>query len=244
MVAGGPRLEALLLDALGTLVELPPPAPALREELAGRFGIEIGEPAAAKAIAAEIAFYRARFDAARDAAALADLHGRCAEVLRAALPPSPALAAVARAELVTALLSALRFRPYPDAAPAIRAARARGLRVVVASNWDVSLGDVLGRIGLAPLLDGVVTSAAVGARKPDAELFQAALAVAGVPAAAALHVGDSSREDVAGARAAGLRAVLLRRPETDGAPRAAARDAEGIEPASTISGLGELSALI
>ena len=238
------RARALLLDALGTLVELPPPAPALREELIARFGIEVGAAEAARAIAAEVEYYRARFDAARDRAALRDLHGRCADVLRAALPPTAALAALARDDLAAALLAALRFRAYPDAAPAIRAARARGVRVVVASNWDVSLGDVLERIGLAPLLDGVVTSAAVGARKPDARLFEAALALAGVSAPEALHVGDSPREDVEGARAAGLRAVLLLRPEARGAIGPAVQRAGAIERASTISGLGQLSALI
>jgi putative hydrolase of the HAD superfamily len=111
--------------------------------------------------------------------------------------------------------------------------RERGLRVVVASNWDVSLGDVLARIGLAPLLDGVVTSAAVGVRKPGRALFQAALAIVGVPAEVALHVGDSPRDDVDGARRAGLRAILLRR---DGRPP--------LEPRSTITGLDELLALI
>ena len=88
--------------------------------------------------------------------------------------------------------------------------------MVVVSNWDVSLAEVLERVGLAPLLDGVVTSAAVGAAKPDPAIFAHALALAGVPAARARHVGDSLDEDVAGARAAGIEPVLLRR---DGGPR-------------------------
>lgn len=226
-------VRALLLDALGTLVELPPPGPGLAEELARRFDVEVTAGEATAAFAAEIAYYRQRFDRGRDPGSLAELHGRCAEVLRAALPSSRRLAQVSREELVTAMLAALRFRAYPDALPVLEAVRERGLRVVVASNWDASLGDVLARIGLAPLLDGVVTSAAVGVRKPGRALFQAALAIAGVPAEAALHVGDSPRDDVEGARRAGLRAVLLRR---DGRPP--------LEPASTITGLDELLALI
>jgi putative hydrolase of the HAD superfamily len=201
------RFRALLLDALGTLVELPPPAPALREELAARFGVEVSLEAAERAIAAEITYYRARFDEAVDLDALAALRRACAEVLRGALPASSALAAARVEDLVEALLGALRFRAYADAVPAILDARERGLRVVVASNWDAGLSEVLERVGLAPLLDGVVTSAIV---------FTAALRIAGVPPDAALHVGDSVAEDVAGARAAGLSAALIARREPAG----------------------------
>lgn len=217
-----PRAKALLLDALGTLVELPPPAPALREELSERFGVDVPPDAAATALAAEIAFYRAHFDEARDRASLERLRRRCGEVLRDALPP---LGELAGADLTEALLGALRFRAYPDAAPAITAARERGLRVVVASNWDVSLPDTLARVGLIPLLDGVVTSALVGERKPSPRLFARALAMAGVDDPAhAVHVGDSLREDVDGALGSGLRAILVERwagapPAAPGSPR-------------------------
>jgi putative hydrolase of the HAD superfamily len=68
---------------------------------------------------------------------------------------------------------------------------------------------VLERIGLAPYLDGVVTSAEVGARKPDPAIFERALGLAGVPASVALHVGDTLVEDVAGAQNAGIEPVLI-----------------------------------
>jgi putative hydrolase of the HAD superfamily len=70
---------------------------------------------------------------------------------------------------------------------------------------------VLERVGLAALVDAVVTSAAVGARKPAPAIFAHALALAGTAPAHALHVGDSLSEDVAGARASGIRPLLLRR---------------------------------
>jgi putative hydrolase of the HAD superfamily len=217
--------RALLIDGLGTLVSLAPPAPALRGELSTRFGIEVSEPAAARALAAEIAFYRAHMGLGRDSESLAGLRRRCAEVLRGALPPSERLAAVGIEALTDALLSALHFDPYPDARPALLRARAAGVggvRIIVVSNWDVSLADVLERIGLAPLVDGVVTSAAVGAAKPAPAIFAHALSLAGVSAEQALHVGDSLEEDVAGAQACGIPAVLLRRdgdtPPTPASP--------------------------
>ena len=57
--AGPPRhVRALLLDALGTLLELEPPVPALRAELAGR-GVVIDDAEAGAALVAEITHYRA-----------------------------------------------------------------------------------------------------------------------------------------------------------------------------------------
>jgi putative hydrolase of the HAD superfamily len=98
---------------------------------------------------------------------------------------------------------------------ALDRARARGQRIIVVSNWDCSLGAVMQRVGLEPWLDGVVTSAEVGAEKPSPVIFERALALAGCAAEQALHVGDSLAEDVQGARAAGVAALLLAR---DGRP--------------------------
>jgi putative hydrolase of the HAD superfamily len=196
--------RAVLLDALGTLVELPAPGPALVEELRAR-GVRVRETEAAWAIGAEIAFYRAHLHHAGTPEGLALLRERCTEVLRHALP------AHARGvdDLQGALLGALRFRAYPEVPGALRTWREAGLRLVVASNWDISLHEVLERTGLAPLLDGAVSSAEVGAAKPDPALFAAALELAGAEPSDALHVGDSWDADVAGARAAGIEPVLL-----------------------------------
>jgi putative hydrolase of the HAD superfamily len=222
--------SAIMLDALGTLVALEPPAPRLRVELAERFGLVVSEAQAADAIAAEIAYYRAHLDEGRDRASLDALRGRCAEILRSALPD--AAATIERAPMVEALLASLRFTAFADVRPALVAARARGQRLVVVSNWDVSLHDVLHALGLEPLLDGVLTSAEVGARKPSPAMFERALALVGAGAAETIHVGDSLEEDVAGARAAGIAPVLVRRDGGGPAP--------GVR---TISSLDELRTL-
>lgn len=201
--------RAVLLDALGTLVELEPPAPLLVRELRARFGLELDERDAAAALRAEIAYYRANHDQARDAASLADVRRHAAAALRDALPS--AAADLPLEPLTEALLAALRFRPYPEAPEVLSALRAAGRRLVVVSNWDVSLHEVLARTGLAPLLDGALTSAEVGCAKPEPAIFARALALAGVDAAEAVHVGDSVEHDVAGARAAGIEPLLLAR---------------------------------
>lgn len=194
--------DAVLLDALGTLVALESPAPRLRAQLERRFGLSVGVEDAERAIAAEIAYYRAHLDEGRDRESVASLRRRCAGALGLDLPLD---------ELTEALLASLEFTPFSDALETLPALRARGTRLVVASNWDWSLHEVLDRVGLAEFLDGVVTSAEVGSRKPAPSVFIRALAIAGVPTARAIHVGDSLVEDVEGARAAGIEPVLIRR---------------------------------
>jgi putative hydrolase of the HAD superfamily len=199
--------SAVLLDSLGTLVSMDWPAPHLREELMRRTGVDVGEEAAERAVQAEISYYLAHQLEGSDPAALEDLRDRCASAVLDALGMEGLDHATARA----AMLGALHFSAYPDAAAALEELRRRGLRLVVASNWDCSLPGVLEQAGLAPLLDGVVTSATVGATKPDRRVFEVALDAAGCDAAEAVHVGDSLENDVAGARAAGIAPVLLDR---------------------------------
>jgi putative hydrolase of the HAD superfamily len=154
--------RALLIDAMGTLVRLETPAPRLRAELRTRFGVVVSEAEAATALRAEIAFYREHMGDGRDAATLHALRLRCAAVLRDALPDGSGALGLDLEELLRGLLASLRFVAFDDARDALLAARARGARVVVVSNWDVSVLEVLEQTGLAPLLDGAVSSAAGG----------------------------------------------------------------------------------
>jgi putative hydrolase of the HAD superfamily len=201
------RTRAVLLDALGTLVHFEPPAPLLRAALREQLGIEVSAEAAARAIRDEIAYYRAHLHEGRDAASLADLRRRSADAMRAALGTD--------ADLTDVLLASLRFHAYADAEPALMELRSRGLAIVVVSNWDHSLHQRLTETGLAPLVDGAVASAELGHAKPERAIFEHALELAGAGPGEALHAGDSPREDVEGALAAGLRAVLVAR---DGRP--------------------------
>jgi putative hydrolase of the HAD superfamily len=224
VAVGGVRPRAVLLDALGTLVALELPWPHLVRALASR-GVVVGEAAAERAMRAEMSYYRAHHDEASDRAGLEDLRGRCAGIIRAELA-----LAVPAADVLDALLEALRFRAFPEVAEVLRALRARGAALVVVSNWDVSLHDVLVRTGLSDLVDAVVTSAEAGVAKPDPAIFHAALARAGgVAPAEALHAGDSLEADVAGARAAGLEAVLVARDGVPGAP--------GVRTVASLEGL-------
>jgi putative hydrolase of the HAD superfamily len=102
---------------------------------------------------------------------------------------------------------------YPDVLPAILEMRVAGVRLGILSDWGSNLLPIVEELGLAAELDFVIASAAVGLSKPDPAFFRLAAARAGVPPAEALMVGDSYRADVEGARAAGMDAILIRRPE-------------------------------
>jgi putative hydrolase of the HAD superfamily len=204
-MAREPIPSAVLLDALGTLVELERPWPHLAAELKAR-GVVVGEEAARGAMLAEMAYYRAHHDEASDFAGLKDLRRRCAAVIQETLQTSLPLA-----DVEDALLAAVRFRAYPEVPAVLERLRAGGARLAVVSNWDVSLHDVLERTRLRALVDAVVISAELGAAKPDPAIFRAALERLGARATDAIHVGDSVEHDVAGARAAGIEAVLVAR---------------------------------
>jgi putative hydrolase of the HAD superfamily len=203
--------RTLFVDAMGTLLTLHAPVARLVSALRDGLGAEVSEAQARAALTAEIAHYRAHMGEARDERALRALRAGCAEVLFEALPPLPELSGAGADTRTGVLLSALHFTAFPDAVRLLERARVAGRRTIVVSNWDVSLAEVLERSGLAPLLDGVVVSAAVGAAKPSPAIFARALELAGTSAADCLHVGDSLTEDVAGARAVGIEAVLLDR---------------------------------
>ncbi len=125
------------------------------------------------------------------------------------------------------------WRPFPDTVPALDGLRARGLRLGVISNWDSRLPALLEALGLRRYFSLVLCSSAEDVEKPAPEIFRRAARRCGVEPAVALHVGDRLEEDYKGARAAGLRAVLI-----DRGGRADGRAPE------VISNLSEVEALL
>ena len=222
-------VRAVLLDALGTLVELQPPGPRLRVRLKELSGVDVGLDAAERGFAAEIGHYLVHHMEGADREALERLRDDCAAVMHDAL----GVDGIERATVRRAMVESLEFASYPDAAPALRELRSLGMRLVVASNWDCSLPEWLEGAGLWELVDGAASSAVAGEPKPSPAVFRAALEIAGVGEAEAIHVGDSLENDIEGARAAGIRAVLVDRSETP-APT-------GVE---TVRSLGEVASLL
>lgn len=185
-------------------MELEPPWKTLR----GVVPEEVSDEALVAAVREEMAYYKEHAHEGRDEESLADLRRRCAELI------SDRLGVELRAD---ELVESIAFSPYPDAEPALRALSDAGVKAVVVSNWDCSLGRVLERCGIAGMVAGVITSAESGHRKPDPGIFDSALELAGCEAAEALHVGDTPEEDGAGARAAGIPVLLIDREGETGA---------------------------
>jgi putative hydrolase of the HAD superfamily len=115
--------------------------------------------------------------------------------------------------------SADRWRAYEDVVPALMRLKERGHRVGVISNWDRRLSSLLDGLGIAGLLDTIVSSADVGLHKPDPRIFELACGRLGVRPHEAVHVGDHHYADVLGAAAAGMTPVLIDRQEEPSAGR-------------------------
>jgi putative hydrolase of the HAD superfamily len=123
---------------------------------------------------------------------------------------------------------------YPDTVPALRALETRGIELGIVSNFDSRLYAILIGLGIDRFFESVTISSFAGAAKPSAKIFHRALRKHGVEASAALHVGNSLREDAQAAVAAGLGGVFLDRTGKT----------ERRQDVITIGGLSELLTLL
>jgi HAD superfamily hydrolase (TIGR01509 family) len=190
------ELDAVTVDAFGTLVRLADPVPRLQEGLRA-LGVERDSEAVARAFAKEVAYYREHSFEGRDEESLYRLRRDCVAIIL------EDLGAELEAEaFVDAFVAAMRFELLPGAASALDALRRRGLALAVVSNWDIGLHQQLRGLGLDDMV--VVTSAESSAPKPDPAVFLRALEALRARPERALHVGDSEADEE-GARMAGMR---------------------------------------
>ena len=201
--------EIISLDALGTLIEVVDPVGGLVDALASR-GVTVSPDQAGSALGAEMSYYRANSAFAGSQEALDELRDRSTEVLAEALPESAS--EIGFAAMRESLGEAVRFAPFPEVAAVLDALRSAGARLVIVSNWDISLYEVLDQLGLRERVDGVVISAEEGLAKPDPELiYRAVSRVGGSSDSSVWHVGDDPASDLEMARAASVLPVLIDR---------------------------------
>ncbi len=210
--------RGLLLDAMGTLIGLRSSVGLTYAALAARHGVAVEAAAIDRAFphvyrqAPPLAFPGLTGQALEEAE-VGWWSARIAEVLAVAGAQSE------QTEAPPALGHALYHRfaqadlwhVYPDVPERLEAWHRRGLKLAVVSNFDSRLPGLLSALGLAPWLETVVVSSAAGAAKPDPLPFHQALAQLNLGASQVWHIGDSP-EDGAGARAAGIRWVQVKRP--------------------------------
>jgi HAD superfamily hydrolase (TIGR01509 family) len=184
-------LDAVTIDAFGTLVELIDPVPALQAALEER-GFDPPAEEIREAVRAESSYYRGHLSEARDQASLDDLRVRCTAVFLSAadvdLPPD---------EFMPAFIASLRFRKLEHVEPALELLRSLGLELAVVANWDLSLADHLDELGLSRFFSLVEPSA----EKPSPDGLLETLRTLGVPPERALHIGDEPGDEEAAARA-------------------------------------------
>ena len=127
----------------------------------------------------------------------------------AGVPPSAAVDA-ALAELHAYHQTSNLWEYVPaTVAPALATLRERGLKLAVVSNANGKLDVLFGRLALAGCIDCLLDSQVEGVEKPDPRFFEIALERSGAQRKTTIHLGDLYQVDVVGARAAGLRGVLL-----------------------------------
>jgi FMN phosphatase YigB (HAD superfamily) len=184
-------LDAVTLDAYGTLVTLTDPVPELVNVLSER-GVERSEQAVLAGFRTEVAHYAPRASDGRDEASLARLQRECAGVFLKAVG-----AELDPDEFAPAYVGALHFEVLPGAFESLERLRSLGLALAVVANWDLSLERMLVEAGLAPYF-GIVVHAA---RKPAPDGLLRALGELQVDPARALHIGDDDADRDAAAAA-------------------------------------------
>ncbi len=124
------------------------------------------------------------------------------------------------------------WRLFPDTLPTLARLRDAGLELGIVSNFDSRLFPVLKGLGLSDWFDTVTISSLAQAAKPSPKIYHLALEKHAVDPEEALHVGDSLRDDVEGAKKAGLRAVLLDRKgiQPERSPEWTLRSLDGLIP--------------
>jgi putative hydrolase of the HAD superfamily len=133
------------------------------------------------------------------------------------------------------------FELYEEVPAVLRQLAAAGLRIGLISNSHRCLASFEAHFELRGLIAGAVSSSEHGYMKPHPSIFRAALQLVEVPAAEAVMVGDSARQDVDGALDAGMQAILLRRG-LEAHPREAELAAIGVRTVRTLTELPGLLA--
>ena len=224
---GGCTVEALLFDYGLTLVSFTRPSEALlraHEEVIRRLRASgVGPLPSAATLLAEV------HDRVEDAVARHEATGALREI-DAVVEERHAYAALGirlsdeLSEVVAALVQQAWWEGVavsPATVSTLEELRRRGLRLGICSNAPyraVNLRLQLAHLGLAGLFDSETFSSEIGWRKPAPQIFAAALDGLGVEASLCAMVGDRRREDIAGARAAGMAGIRTREHRDDPGP--------------------------
>lgn len=192
--------DAVIFDLFGTLVENSTSA-AMQDSF----------DQMAHALGAEHEPFQAAFVAAwqeRASGDLGDVEGSLRAVC-ARLGHVPPQSGIALAATIRRAAAKTWLRPRKDALKVLHLLRQRGGSLGLISDCGPEVPDVWPGSTLCPALDHVSFSCVERVRKPDARIYQRTARALGVDASHCLYVGDDSSNELAGAKAVGMQAVLI-----------------------------------
>lgn len=209
-------IQAVFFDVGNTLLDPYPSVPAVVHDTLTRRGTPIEMACLEAALPAAEAYFveLAREDPLTwgDEQAISRIWYRYfLELLRPCLGNDEKALVEAAGAAQRAFDEASSYAPYRDVQPGLRALHQHGLKLGVISDWGVALSVILRHFELTQYFDFTVISATAKRAKPDPALYQLAVERADVIPDYALHVGDSYIRDVLGARAVGIKPVLIDR---------------------------------
>jgi putative hydrolase of the HAD superfamily len=218
----------VFFDAVGTLIHPKPSAPAMYAAVGRRFGSRLDETALT-------ARFRAAFRRQEEADYAAGLHtseereiARWRAIVLEVLDDVPDPEACFQ-ELYAHFARPDAWRCTAGTKEVLHALSARGHVLGLASNFDRRLHYLVEALPPLRSIRHLVISSEIGWRKPAANFYAEMCRQAGSPAQEILYVGDDFANDYEGARAAGLRAVLL-----------APRDRAAVPAEATLESLTDL----
>ena len=196
------ELDAVTIDAYGTLVTLLDPVPELAAALTAR-GVTRERDVVVAGFRAEVTHYTAHSAEGHDEAGLARLQRECTRVFLDVVG-----AKLDAEEFAPVYAGAMHFEVLPGVVAALERLRSLGLEVAVVANWDLTLLRLLDEVGLGHFFRVVVHAAG----KPSPDGLLQALSRLGIDASRAVHIGDGEVDRLA-AEAAGMRVVVGSLPE-------------------------------
>jgi HAD superfamily hydrolase (TIGR01662 family) len=201
-----PSPAAVLLDVDFTLVQPGPElSPDAYRSLGARHGLALDMELYADARVAAVENLERHPDHDHDE----EVWVRFTEDIVRGMGGGGAEAGIVAREIVGRWEHARHFELYDDVEPVLAELRRAGLKLGLVSNTSRDLGAFVRHFGLD--VDAWISSGSHGKVKPSPLIFGAALELLGVAAAETVMVGDSPEDDVAGAEACGMRAILLDR---------------------------------
>lgn len=209
--------KAIFFDAVGTLFGIRSSVGQIYSEIANRFGVEVSADELDRAF--RQAFQAAPPPAFPDATpeALPELEKQWwRAIVQSTFINAGAIDRFADfptfyKRLYNHFATAAPWQVYPDVLPTLDKYRDKGIELGVISNFDSRLHAVLDALELRSYFRSITISTTAGAAKPDAKIFHAALAKHNLTPDLAWHIGDSPTDDYEGAKAVGMKAILIKR---------------------------------